>query len=266
MLHYRPKTVFDVASCTCDRCGRLMTPDGGDFHERLSVSQSCGFDSVFGDGNTMSLDLCQQCVKETLGEWLRVTRPEGDTGDKTVTALKGIVGKPDVPVTIDEMNEAAHPNPAPTRSTSVGPMHARIAFDPQRSGFVATVEYIWTLVSDSPPQLGYWLYDAGVPSGNVRMQCEGESQVPENSQRVILERMRHEELRGERGAALRGVPVQRPESGPPYVRLADIPAPWQSQFRAALRGSACPVAEGARDCAYWSDWIDWIEGRFPRPN
>lgn len=46
-----------------------MTLDDGDFgwNERMSLSFRGGFGSIFGDRNEISIDLCQQCVKETLG-------------------------------------------------------------------------------------------------------------------------------------------------------------------------------------------------------
>jgi len=74
MREYQHRIVQEVAACTCDRCRRRLTPDDpGEWQERLSFDQTCGFDSVFSDGNTVSLDLCQHCVKEVLGEWLRIT-------------------------------------------------------------------------------------------------------------------------------------------------------------------------------------------------
>jgi len=78
MLEYQDRTVQEVASCTCDRCQKRMMPDDPDWHEKVSVAFRGGFDSIFGDGNEVSLDLCQQCVKETLGAWLRITPLEGD--------------------------------------------------------------------------------------------------------------------------------------------------------------------------------------------
>lgn len=76
MLEYQDKVVQDVAACTCDRCQRRMTPDNLDWHEKLSIAYRGGFDSIFGDGCAIEIDLCQQCVKETLGAWLRVTPPD----------------------------------------------------------------------------------------------------------------------------------------------------------------------------------------------
>lgn len=76
MREYRHQTVQKLAACTCDRCKRRLTPDDGEWQERLSFDHACGFDSVFGDGNTISLDLCQHCVRDVLGQWLRITQPE----------------------------------------------------------------------------------------------------------------------------------------------------------------------------------------------
>ncbi|MGD7191377.1 hypothetical protein [Ralstonia pseudosolanacearum] len=76
MREYRHHTVRKLTACTCDRCGRRLVPDDGEWQERLSFDHSCGFDSVFGDGNTVGLDLCQHCVREVLGQWLRITPPE----------------------------------------------------------------------------------------------------------------------------------------------------------------------------------------------
>lgn len=76
MREYRARTIQVLAASTCDRCHRRLTPDDpGEWQERLSLDHSCGFDSVFGDGSTVSLDLCQHCVREVLGEWLRVGPP-----------------------------------------------------------------------------------------------------------------------------------------------------------------------------------------------
>ncbi|MEF2252892.1 hypothetical protein V4D00_21045 [Ralstonia solanacearum] len=77
MREYRSVTARELAACTCDRCHRRLTPnDPGEWQERLSIDHHCGFDSIFGDGNLVSLDLCQHCVRELLGEWLRVGPPK----------------------------------------------------------------------------------------------------------------------------------------------------------------------------------------------
>ncbi|SDQ22955.1 hypothetical protein SAMN05443245_0475 [Paraburkholderia fungorum] len=75
MLEYQDRVIQEVAACTCDRCQKRMMPDDYDsgWHERVSLSFRGGFGSIFGDGNEVSVDLCQQCVKDTLGAWLRIT-------------------------------------------------------------------------------------------------------------------------------------------------------------------------------------------------
>jgi hypothetical protein len=79
MLEYREKAVLEVAACTCDRCGLRMSPEDDEWNERVSLAWRCGFDSVFGDCSELSLDLCQHCMKATLGEWIRVS--QRDLGD-----------------------------------------------------------------------------------------------------------------------------------------------------------------------------------------
>jgi hypothetical protein len=61
----------------CDRCGRQAELDDLDceFHEFTSIQYKAGYGSVFGDGNNVEVDLCQHCVKDTLGEWIRITDP-----------------------------------------------------------------------------------------------------------------------------------------------------------------------------------------------
>ena len=50
---------------------------------------------------------------------------------------------------------------------------------------------------------------------------------------------------------------------PSYICLLDIPPLFQDEFRTVLRGSACPLIDGAGEYAWASDWADWLEGRFP---
>lgn len=56
----------------CDKCGRKLDPeDFLEFQERLSIRFCGGYGSIFGDLNEMSCDLCQYCVKELLGDYLK---------------------------------------------------------------------------------------------------------------------------------------------------------------------------------------------------
>lgn len=70
----RAETVTETAFVTCDRCHREMVPNAQDceHQERVATRFRAGYSSVFGDGNLVEADLCQHCVKEVLGPWLRV--------------------------------------------------------------------------------------------------------------------------------------------------------------------------------------------------
>jgi len=95
MREYRPVTARELAACTCDRCQRPLTPtEPGEWEERLSLDHSCGFDSIFGDGNLVCLDLCQHCVRELLGEWLRIESPEDSREASELT--RALVKRPNV--------------------------------------------------------------------------------------------------------------------------------------------------------------------------
>ena len=55
---------------TCDACKKeLETPF--DWQESLNWSNRGGYGSVFGDGTDMTLDLCQDCIKEHLGKFIQ---------------------------------------------------------------------------------------------------------------------------------------------------------------------------------------------------
>lgn len=59
----------------CDRCGRLADLGDFEFQEFASIDFTAGYGTIFGDGNDVQVDLCQHCLKETLGPWLRVIEP-----------------------------------------------------------------------------------------------------------------------------------------------------------------------------------------------
>lgn len=73
MQHFGEKTVRTCIAITCDRCKtRFDDSDFLEIQEFMSFTQSCGYGSVFGDLNVRSIDLCQSCQKEVLGQWMRV--------------------------------------------------------------------------------------------------------------------------------------------------------------------------------------------------
>lgn len=59
----------------CDRCGLLAHKGEVEFSEMTSIHMNEGYGSIFGDGNDVQVDLCQHCLKLTLGQWLRVSAP-----------------------------------------------------------------------------------------------------------------------------------------------------------------------------------------------
>lgn len=88
-----------------------MTPEDGEWHERLAFDHSCGFDSVFGDRSTISLDLCQHCVRDVLGQWIRVTQPElrqdvGESGGRYGTQTAALTSTPNAG---EDTDFARHP-------------------------------------------------------------------------------------------------------------------------------------------------------------
>ncbi len=64
-----------VKMLRCDRCGREAEDGESEFFEFTSIDYMAGYGSILGDQNQVEIDLCQHCLKETLGPWLRVTVP-----------------------------------------------------------------------------------------------------------------------------------------------------------------------------------------------
>ena len=61
----------------CDKCGKRITPDDWiDWQEALQIRFTGGFGSVFGDEMSFRCDLCQHCVKDVLGEYIKDVTPE----------------------------------------------------------------------------------------------------------------------------------------------------------------------------------------------
>lgn len=63
--------VLSISAKKCDCCGEISNVDDAEFNEFLSIDRVCGYASVFGDGEHIAVDLCQRCVKNILGEWIR---------------------------------------------------------------------------------------------------------------------------------------------------------------------------------------------------
>ncbi len=74
MLKYKQVKIERLV-CACDRCNREMEKGTTDieWQERFALSFRAGYGSVFGDGNYVEGDFCQECIQQLLGRWLRVT-------------------------------------------------------------------------------------------------------------------------------------------------------------------------------------------------
>lgn len=79
------ETVSVVHQIRCDRCGKEAQRGEPGFVEMTSIGFDAGYGSIFGDGNRVDIDLCESCLRETLGTWLRVKSPS-DTPLATMLA------------------------------------------------------------------------------------------------------------------------------------------------------------------------------------
>ncbi|HEX7324957.1 MAG TPA: hypothetical protein VF292_06355 [Rhodanobacteraceae bacterium] len=70
-------TPRDVKIVTCDRCGKALREDRPfeGYANRTQIRFRAGYGSLFGDGNKIEGDLCDACLYELLGPYLRVVAP-----------------------------------------------------------------------------------------------------------------------------------------------------------------------------------------------
>jgi len=68
----------DVKVMTCDRCGTQMSEDNpaSGYGNRTQVRFRAGYASLFGDGNRVEGDFCDQCLYDLLGRYLRIVEPD----------------------------------------------------------------------------------------------------------------------------------------------------------------------------------------------
>lgn len=81
MINYRKEIVTEekeiVTSVTCDICGKVFdysdnTDEVFEIQEFVHINFIGGYGSVFGDGDHVRCDICQNCLKERLGSYLRI--------------------------------------------------------------------------------------------------------------------------------------------------------------------------------------------------
>lgn len=74
----------------CDRCGKEVHRTEPGFAQMSSIGFNAGRDSIFGYESRVEIDLCETCLRETLGAWLRVRTPweigKMPQGDLALTA------------------------------------------------------------------------------------------------------------------------------------------------------------------------------------
>ena len=85
-----------VKIVVCDRCGTQMSDEDpfGGYHNRSQIRFRAGYASLFGDGNKVEGDLCDRCLYELLGPYLRIVEPDpaearewGDDPGKPIEAF-----------------------------------------------------------------------------------------------------------------------------------------------------------------------------------
>jgi len=70
--------VEETVSVTCDICNKTyqfdkQSNDIFEIQEFTHISFTGGYGSIFGDGDEIRLDICQHCLQEKLGQYLRIT-------------------------------------------------------------------------------------------------------------------------------------------------------------------------------------------------
>ncbi len=63
-------TTDKLIAMTCNICGKDLLANFIEEQECFNITHTGGFGSVFGDGRTIAIDICQQCFKDKLGEYI----------------------------------------------------------------------------------------------------------------------------------------------------------------------------------------------------
>lgn len=63
----------ELESITCSIC-KVIYDDCLELQEFLSFYNHCGYGSLFGDGNTINIDICQHCLKEKFGKYVELVK------------------------------------------------------------------------------------------------------------------------------------------------------------------------------------------------
>lgn len=71
-------SVSVVHQINCDRCGKEARRAATGFPGIASIGFQTEEGSIFGKNCRVEVDLCEHCVRETLGQWLRVQTSSDD--------------------------------------------------------------------------------------------------------------------------------------------------------------------------------------------
>jgi hypothetical protein len=70
MKNYETKSVDQqiLKNIKCDYCGKKYdyVNDMFECQEIIQIKHECGYDSVFGDGEFLDIDICQHCFKKII--------------------------------------------------------------------------------------------------------------------------------------------------------------------------------------------------------
>ena len=92
------KVVSVVHHIRCDRCGKETECGEVGFEQMTSIGLDAGYGSIFGDENRVGVDLCETCVRDTLGIWLRVKTSGDIPYARMHPAFKSKTGGGEIPV------------------------------------------------------------------------------------------------------------------------------------------------------------------------
>lgn len=67
----------ETIAVECDVCKKMFDQDDVlDLQEMTHIRFRGGYGSIFGDGDMLECDICQHCLKERLGDALRIIPEE----------------------------------------------------------------------------------------------------------------------------------------------------------------------------------------------
>lgn len=66
MITYKKQFTRVPTRISCTFCGASVDWSGMEAQEFVSIRHSCGWNSIFGNGNLFDIDICQHCLGKIL--------------------------------------------------------------------------------------------------------------------------------------------------------------------------------------------------------